>query len=275
VFGLPLLLLMGIGQLIAWRRASWSSVRRILGIPALVALDVGGILIVLGAGSSLPGLIAYSFSAFVIASILLEFARGTVARQAVAGGGYGPAFFDLVARNRRRYGGYVVHAAIVFLAIGIAGSSAYGTTYETGTRALMPGDSVKVAGNTYVFRQLIFRPQVGNHSELRACFDVYHGSSSLGRQCPGKNSYFREQKVSSEMSIATSWLTGEDRDMILGGTTKSGGVFVKILVKPLINLIWLAGFVFVAGCLITLWPDAREERRLAERYGEAGALAQA
>src|SRR5204863_5127366 len=69
VFGLPLLLLMGIGPLIAWRRASWSTVRRILGIPAGVALAVGGILIGLGAGSSLPGLFAYSFSAFVVASI--------------------------------------------------------------------------------------------------------------------------------------------------------------------------------------------------------------
>jgi len=121
----------------------------------------------------------------------------------------------------------------------------------------------------------VSRPNVGNHSELRACFDVFRGSTSLGQQCPGQNFYFREQQTSSEMSIASSWLTGEDRDMILGGVTKSGGVFVKILVKPLINLIWLAGFVFVAGCVITLWPDAREERRLAERYGEAGAMARA
>jgi cytochrome c-type biogenesis protein CcmF len=274
-FGLPLLLLMGIGPLIAWRRASWSSIRRVLAIPALVAVVVGGILIVLGAGSSLPGLFAYSFAAFVLASIALEFVRGTAARRAVAGGGYAPAFFELVARNRRRYGGYVVHAAIVFLAIGIAGSSAYQSTYETGTKALMPGDTVKVAGYTYVYRRLVSHPNVGNHSELRACFDVFRGSSSLGTQCPGQNFYFREQQTSSEMSIASSWLTGEDRDLILGGTTKSGGVFVKILVKPLINLIWLAGFVFVAGCLITLWPDAREERRLAERYGEAGAMVRA
>ncbi len=276
VFGLPLLLLMGIGPLIAWRRASWSSVRRILGIPAAAALAIGGLLAGLGAGSSLPGLFAYSFSAFVMASILLEFVRGTIARQAVAGGGYASAFVELVARNRRRYGGYVVHAAVVFLAIGIAGSSAYATTYETGTTALRPGDSVRVAGDTYVYRQLISRSDVGNHSELRACFDVYRGSSYQGRQCPGQNFYFREQQTSSEMSISSSWLTGEDRDMILGGVTKTGnGVFVKILVKPLINLIWLAGFVFVVGCVITLWPDAREERRLAERYGEAGALARA
>jgi len=233
------------------------------------------LVIALGGGSSLPGLLAYSFSAFVLASIVLEFVRGTMARKAVAGGGYLPAFFDLVARNRRRYGGYVVHAAIVFLAIGIAGSSVYQSVYETGTRALQPGDEVKVAGYTYIYRQLVNRPNVGNHSEIRACFDVFQGSSYVDRQCPGKNFYFREQQTSSEMSIASSWLTGEDRDLILGGVTKSGGVFVKILVKPLVNLIWLAGVVFLFGSLIALWPDAREERRLAERYGEAQALARA
>ena len=67
----------------------------------------------------------------MLASIALEFVRGTARAARVAGGGW-PRLLELVARNRRRYGGYVVHAAIVFLAIGIAGSSAYQSTYETG-----------------------------------------------------------------------------------------------------------------------------------------------
>jgi len=249
-------------------------VKKSLAIPAAAALAIGIMLIGFGAGSSIPGLVAYSFSAFVLASIALEFVRGTRARRAVVGGGYPSAFGGLVARNRRRYGGYVVHAAIVFLAIGIAGSSVYQSVYETGTRAVMPGGSISVGGYRYVYRGLSER-NAGNHSELRARFDRYQGKTFVDTQYPGRNFYFAEQQPSSEMSIASNWLTAEDSDIILNGTTKSGGVFVKILVKPLINLIWLAGFVFVAGCLITLWPDAREEKRLAERYGEAGALARA
>ncbi len=138
----------------------------------------------------------------------------------------------------------------------------------------MPGDSVKVAGYTYVFREVTVR-NAGNHRETRAIFDRYQGKTFLDRQQPGQDYYFREQQANSEMSINSNWLTAEDSDMILGGITKQGGVYVKILVKPLINFIWLAGFIFIAGCLITLWPDAREERRLAERYGEAGAVVQA
>ncbi len=131
VFGLPLLLLMGIGPLVAWRRASVRSLLRSLRLAASRRLSApGSLLLSLGAGSSIPGLIAYSFSAFVLGTIVLEFARGTRARRALAGGSWPRAFSDLVARNRRRYGGYIVHAAIVLLAIGIAGSSAYDTVSE-------------------------------------------------------------------------------------------------------------------------------------------------
>src|SRR5438552_3358734 len=120
-FGLPLLLLMGLGPLVAWRRASLRSLGETFLVPFAAAVVTGVALLALGFGSSWPGLLAYTFGAFVAASIVLEFVRG----RAAAGG-----VFRLIARNRRRYGGYVVHAAIVLLAIGIAGSSAYRTQPE-------------------------------------------------------------------------------------------------------------------------------------------------
>src|SRR6478735_5642274 len=120
-FGLPLLLLMGIGPLIAWRKTSVRALARALAWPGAVMLACGALLVVAGAGSSRPGLIAYTFSAFVLGTIVVELVRGTRATGSL---------FALVARNRRRYGGYIVHAAIVLLAIGIAGSSAYGSSTE-------------------------------------------------------------------------------------------------------------------------------------------------
>jgi cytochrome c-type biogenesis protein CcmF len=121
-FGLPLLLLMGIGPLIAWRRASLRSLGRTFLWPFAAAVASGIALIAAGAGSSVPGLIAYTFSAFVAATIGLEFIRGTQARRALSGEPVARAFGSLIARNRRRYGGYIVHAAILMLAIGIAGA---------------------------------------------------------------------------------------------------------------------------------------------------------
>ena len=77
------------------------------------------------------------------------------------------------------------------------------------------------------------------------------------------------------MAIRTDWLRAEDLDVISDQIEPNGTVFFRILKKPLVNLIWLAGLVFVGGSLIALWPDAREERRLATRYGAAEATAKA
>src|SRR5687768_5984805 len=96
-FGLPLLLLMGIGPLIAWRRASLKSLATTFRWPTAVALSTGIVLLFLGAGSSIPGLVAYTFSAFVLATIVLEFARGTRARKAVGAASWPGAFGSLVS----------------------------------------------------------------------------------------------------------------------------------------------------------------------------------
>jgi cytochrome c-type biogenesis protein CcmF len=261
-FGLPLLLLMGIGPLVAWRRASLRALGRTFLWPTAAALVAGVALLAAGAGSSRIGVIAYTFSVFVLASIVLEFARGTTARKALGGVGWGGAFTSLVSRNRRRYGGYIVHAAVVLLAIGVAGSSAYQTVRE---QRLHPGDSMMVAGNRLVFRGFDTKVE-GNHRAIRANVDVYRGGQYLGRYRPGKNQYFAEDQVSNEVSIRHDLLTGGDLFLIADQVNADGSIDLKALQKPLVNLIWLAGLVFVGGSLIALWPDAREERRLAERY---------
>ena len=267
VFGLPLLLLMGIGPLVAWRRASLRGLGKTFAIPAAVALGVGVILLLLGAGSSTPGLIAYTFSAFVLATIVLEFARGTRARRALSSESWPRAFSSLVARNRRRYGGYIVHAAIVLLAIGVAGSSAYQHVTD---KQLSPGQSLSVGGYTLTYRTLQERRRA-NANEIRAVLDVRRGDQSLGTVKAGKNAYSAPAgQVSNEVGIRTNYLTGEDLFVIAEQIDADGTVFFRVFTKPLVNLIWLAGLVFLLGSVIALWPDAREERRLALRYREAG-----
>ncbi len=270
-FGLPLLLLMGIGPLVPWRRASLRSLERTFLWPLGFAVAAGIVVIALGGGSSKIGLITYTFAAFVTASIALEFVRGTRARHALTGGSWVVAFGGLVARNRRRYGGYVVHAAIVLLAVGIAGSSLYQTVRE---QKLQRGQSMTVAGYTLAYRS--FQTKKGpNSTESRALLAVSRGKSSLGTLDPGKNFYPVEQQTSNEVAIRSNYATGEDLYVIADQINADGSVYFKVLVKPAVNLIWLAGFVFVLGSVIALWPDAREERRLAERYGTAGAAVRA
>ncbi len=268
-FGLPLLLLMGIGPLVAWRRSSLRALGVSLAWPTAVALLAGAILLALGAGSSLPGLVAYTFSAFVLAAIVLEFARGTRARRALGSESWLTAFSSLVGRNRRRYGGYVVHAAVVLLAIGVAGSSAYGATK---IRHLRPNQTMEIRGYKLQYLGSFVR-RGPNDEELRARLAVWRGGDYVGTLAAGKNRYFAEQQTSNEVSIRTDWLRAEDLFVIGDQFDKDGSVYLKVIVNPLVDLIWLAGLVFLAGSLITLWPDAREQRRLARRTEPAAAPA--
>jgi cytochrome c-type biogenesis protein CcmF len=265
-FGLPLLLLMGIGPLIAWRRASLRSLTTTFRWPTIVALSTGVVLLVLGAGSSIPGLVAYTFSAFVGATIVMEFARGTRARKALGAASWLGAFSSLIAHNRRRYGGYVVHASIVLLAIGIAGSSAFDSVAEA---RLTRGESLAIGGYTLVYRSLDER-QSANATEIRATLDVQRGNEDLGTLQAGKNAYTIEQQVSNEVGIRSDRLTGEDLFVIAEQIDADGGVYFRVFVKPLVNFIWLAGLVFLLGSVITLWPDRKEQRRLVARASEVG-----
>ena len=265
-FGLPLLLLMGIGPLIAWRRASLRSLLTTFRWPTFVALATGAVLLALGAGSSVPGLIAYTFSAFVGSTIVMEFARGTRARKALGAASWPGAFTSLMARNRRRYGGYVVHASIVLLAIGVAGSSAFDSVAEA---KLAQGESLAIGGYTLVYRSLDER-QSANATEIRATLGIRRGGDDLGTLEAGKNAYTIEQQVSNEVGIRSDKLTGEDLFVIAEQIDPDGSVYFRVFVKPLVNLIWLAGLVFLLGSLITLWPDRREQRRLVARASEVG-----
>jgi cytochrome c-type biogenesis protein CcmF len=266
IFGLPLLLLMGIGPLVAWRRASLAGLMTTFRWPTGVALTTGVVLLLLGAGSSVPGLVAYTFSAFVATTIVLEFARGTRARKALGAASWLRAFTSLIGRNRRRYGGYVVHAAIVLFAIGVAGSSAFDSVTEAKLRR---GESLAIGGYTLTYRSLDER-LASNATEIRATLDVRRGDRELGTLEAGKNAYTIEQQVSNEVGIRSDVLTGEDLFVIAEQIDEDGAVYFRVFVKPLVNLIWLAGLGFLLGSLITLWPDAREQRRLASHARAVG-----
>jgi cytochrome c-type biogenesis protein CcmF len=189
---------------------------------------------------------------------VLEFVRGTRATGSL---------FRLIGKNRRRYGGYIVHAAVLMFAIGVAGSSAYQTQREHGLR---PGQSLEIAGYTLTYQQLESK-QEANARAVRAKVDVSRGGSHVTTLYPGKNSYPVEQFTSNEVSIYHDPRNLGDLFLIADQIDKNGTLYLKALVKPLVNLLWAAGFLFLFGSLVAMWPDAVEQRRLAERYAAAPA----
>ena len=140
-----------------------------------------------------------------------------------------------------------------------------------GSSAQAPGQSMSVAGYDLRYRG-VEESRGANAQEIRAVVDVSRGGEELGTLRPGKNRYFAEQQVSNEAAIRSDRLNGEDLFLIADQIDPDETLFLKALVKPLVNVIWIAGFVFLLGAGIALWPDAREQRRLALRYGTGDSL---
>ena len=145
---LLLVLLSGIGPVIAWRRATASNLARNLGRPALAGLAVLAALVALGVRDNFTALAMFTFGAFVLAGLGQELWRGVSARRAVAHEAVPVALVALVRRNRRRYGGYLVHAGVTVLFVGVAASSSFMDVREV---LLAPGQSTRVGRYEFTY----------------------------------------------------------------------------------------------------------------------------
>jgi cytochrome c-type biogenesis protein CcmF len=269
--GLTLLALTGIGPVIAWRRASRRNLKRNFATPVLVGLATAAVLWVLGARHPLA-LTTWALSAFVLVIIGVEFWKGTRARARIEGEGYLPALFHLVTRNRRRWGGYIVHAGAVLIFIGFAGSA-----YNVDVRKhMLPGDEVEVTspfGHTYSLTYEGLSPSVGRGQrnlewQAIALFSVERGGEALGTLTTEKRRYVNREETMTEVGIRSTAYEDlylilsavDDLSGALNADSAAQGIDLQVLVKPLIALLWYGGLVLVAGSLIGLWPSAERRR---------------
>ncbi len=255
--GLALLALTGIGPLIAWRRASIPNLRRQFAVPVTTGVFVLLIFLVGGMREVGP-LLAVSLGGFVLATVIQEFARGARARHRQYSEPMALAVVQLLARNRRRYGGYIVHVAIVLLFVAFAGMA-----FKTETQAtLRPGESATLAspyGHVYTFTHLgISQYNALNREITAALVDVRRDGKPVGRLRTEKRQHVDAiGRPTFEPSTEVGIKSGlrEDLYVVLGGLV--GGTeqaVYRFTINPLVWWVWFGGFVFVIGGLIVLWP---------------------
>ncbi len=197
-----LVLFAGIGPLLAWRRISWAAAKRAFVAPAIAGALTAVVLGLAGDAGGKPWALAlFAFAAFALTGLAQELWRGAAARRSLAGGSLPAALVAVVSRNRRRYGGYVVHAGVAVLLVGVAASSSFQTNREV---RLRPGQSAVVDGRKITYE----RPTVSVSSEAFS-FGALLGVEQGGKRFALRPSrrFFRPTGV--ETSTIGSFFDGE------------------------------------------------------------------
>ncbi len=260
--GMALLLLMGIGPLIAWGRASLNNLKRNFLKPSLGGLAGTVILYALGV-HQVEILAAFLFCFFVLGTVVFEFVVATRTRAKTMGERFLTAFATLLLKSRRRYGGLIVHVGVVIAIIGIAVSSAYKVERE---QTLKPGESLNIGPYTVRFDGLAAgeRP---THILVWANLMAFKNGKPLHELTPGQRFYPNQQTPFASVDARYHW--NEDLYVILSAFERNGSsATIKVLINPMISWIWIGGVVILLGVVVAVLP----ERRLA--LLAAGAKAQ-
>jgi len=255
---LALILLTGICALIGWRRISVKNLIRKFLWPLVAALIVVIVLFFSGV-REWYALIAFPVCGFVLSTILYNWFQETRARRRMRTENYLKAFRGLIVANRPRYGGYIVHIAIILIAMGVIGSSFYEIEKEA---ILTPGESMSIKNYTLTYENMSYY-ETQSKLVVTATLSVYNRGKLIGKVTPQK--YFHRSYEQGVTEVAIRTTLGEDLYVILIGWDEVGTTAFKVLVNPLVNWIWIGGGVFVLGGLIAFWPDSPARARSPER----------
>ncbi|MGJ5816357.1 heme lyase CcmF/NrfE family subunit [Paludibaculum fermentans] len=247
--GLFLLLLTGVGPLIAWRRSSWDSLKRAFRWPTVFFLVT-----VLGLVASgihhMYALISFGLCAFVTTTIVMEFFKGSRAIAIKNQMNFLRAMIELTHRNTRRYGGYLVHMGIVIMFIGFTGAAFNKDT----TKEVKIGEHIQLGNYDLQVKQVLDGDNP-NYSWQRAVIAVSKGGDSLGDLTPERRVYVSSQQPTSQVSIRRRL----NEDLYLNfasmSQTDPTAAIIQVYIFPLVSCIWVGFYVLLFGTLICLVPS--------------------
>ena len=242
-----LLLLTGVGPLIAWRRSSFESLKRAFRWPTITGVATIALLIAFGIRHPYA-LISFGLCAFVLATIAMEFWKGASSIAAKSGQNIVTAMVELTHRNTRRYGGYLVHVGIVMMFIGYSGAAfnqdktveiAEGGSFDLGAYTM------KVTGYE--------EGDNGNYRWDRLSIELYKHGKLLSVERPERRFFIASQTPTTEVALPRG--LREDVYINFAGTGTGSNVVIQAYVFPLVSWIWIGFLVVMFGTFVCLVPS--------------------
>jgi cytochrome c-type biogenesis protein CcmF len=247
---LALILLMGIGPLMAWRHTSTEALRRQFTWPSLTAVIVAGLMFFFS--RNVYPIAGMAVCAFATATIVQEYIRGVLARRTHNNEAIPVAMSQLIRRNGRRYGGYIVHLGMVMIGVAVIGNEFF---QQTTNITLPRGEGATLGGYELIYTGLESTREA-NRTEIGArilIFDAANGNQ-LGSILPRRNIYDKTPDMpTSEVGLRMTLV--EDVYVVLNGWSDQGSAATfTIYVNPLTIWMWLGGVILALGVLIAIWP---------------------
>jgi cytochrome c-type biogenesis protein CcmF len=248
---LSLIFLMGVGPLIAWRRASPENLRRNFAAPIVIGIAAALVFWLVGVRPTLA-VTTLAVTVFVGATIAVDFVRATRARRRL-GEAVLPAMGRLLVRHNRRYGGLIVHLGILVVAVGVTGSQAWSVQTET---TLRRGEVAELAGYRVRFEGLTGQEE-SNHFKVVGTFTVSNGRAAPDVLEPAKKFYPQQQSPIAYVDYRLG--LKEDLYLVLGDFSRDGGqATVKFQVNRLVSWIWVGGLVVTLGAALAILPERKK-----------------
>jgi cytochrome c-type biogenesis protein CcmF len=247
--GLMLLLLTGVGPLLAWRKSTVRNLREQFLVPVVLAVAVGGLFVALGMRVWTSG-ICFALCGFVMGTIGQEFWRGARVRQGATGTDVFTALIGLVGRNKRRYGGYIVHVGIVLIFLGFAGEG-----FKQDEQVLLkPGQQAQV-GDIIVRLDAVRVTDDGQKQMITGHTTVFRDGEELARMYPAKW-FFRKHEDQPTTEVAIRRSISEDIYLVMPAfNLEEQSASMEIVINPLVNWVWVGFGILAIGTGIALLPE--------------------
>jgi cytochrome c-type biogenesis protein CcmF len=243
-----LLLLTGVGPLIAWRKSSFDSLRRAFLWPTVAGLIVSGGLFAMGV-RSFYALVSFGLCMFVLASVAMEFVKGANAIRSKDKTSFISSVIELTHRNTRRYGGYLVHVGVVVMFIGFTGTAFNQQT----TVEISKGDAFSL-GHYELRLTDVQQGQTDNYRWQKIFVDASKNGEHVVTLEPEKRLYLAKNEPTSKVDIRRR--PNEDLYINFGGLSEDGKkVVIQAYVFPLVSWIWVGYWVVLSGTIICLIPS--------------------